>query len=425
LADESILSDDLLRQLISVGEVDVVVGLPTHNNAKTAAHVAQMIRTGLLHYFLRQRAVILNVDAGSRDGTRELVQAAAISDARDSASLHSLRTLRCISTRHVEGPGQATALQIILASTDLLRARACAVVSPASSSIEPDWMERLLRPVCSENCDFVTPIYRRNAFEGLLITNLLYPMIRALYAQRIREPHPADFAFSGRFGSHLLDLELWRNEFSRMGAEVCFTATAAAGGYRLQQSFLGAKGQVEQQSGDLVLAMRKTLGALFWSLEQDFAVWSASTEPHAVTTLGPEYEVTPETVRVNRKRLYQMFSSGLAELEPVLTSILAPTTLAELKHCAASGDDTFQYSDELWVKTVYEFAASNHRNVINRDHIIQALVPLYRGRVHTFLGHNRGLSAQVVEDRLEDLCRTFEHLKPYLLTLWTKQEGGS
>jgi hypothetical protein len=35
LADETLLTDDFLRQLINVGEVDIVVGLPTHNNAET------------------------------------------------------------------------------------------------------------------------------------------------------------------------------------------------------------------------------------------------------------------------------------------------------------------------------------------------------------------------------------------------------
>ena len=35
LEDGNFLTDDFLRQLINVGEVDILVGLPTHNNAKT------------------------------------------------------------------------------------------------------------------------------------------------------------------------------------------------------------------------------------------------------------------------------------------------------------------------------------------------------------------------------------------------------
>jgi hypothetical protein len=70
LAEESFLTDDFVRQLINVGEVDILVGLPTHNNAKTIGSIVSTIQSGLLRGFPRERAVIINVDAGSRDGTR-------------------------------------------------------------------------------------------------------------------------------------------------------------------------------------------------------------------------------------------------------------------------------------------------------------------------------------------------------------------
>ena len=69
MAEESILSDELVRQLISVGEVDILVGLPTFNDAQTVGQVVQVIRTGLLKYFPRERAAILNADGGSTDET--------------------------------------------------------------------------------------------------------------------------------------------------------------------------------------------------------------------------------------------------------------------------------------------------------------------------------------------------------------------
>jgi hypothetical protein len=425
LADEGILSDDLVRQLIGVGEVDVLVGLPTHNHAKTVGRIAQMIRAGLLRYFPRERTAILNMDAGSKDGTTDLVQAASISDTRESAALESLRTLHCISSRYSAHPDHGTALRTIVASAELLRARACAVIAPEGAEMTPEWIDRLVRPVYRDSCDFVTPVYRRHAFDGILITNLLYPLTRALFGKRLREPNPADFAFSSRFGSHLLASGLWQHELGRLGAEVCLTIDAIVGGYRLQQSFLGPKGRLEPHSADLVLVMRQTLGALFWSLDEYFPVWSKSTETQTVPTLGAEFDVTSEPMRVNRKRLYEMFRSGVADLEPILTSILSSPTLQELKRCATAGEDAFEFSDELWVKTVYEFAASYHRTVISRDHIIQAMVPLYRGRVHSFLGQSRGASGQQVEQQIEALCLTFERLKPYLLTIWAKPEGGS
>ena len=74
LAEESILTDEFLRQLIDVGEADVLVGVPTYNNAATVGQVVQTIRAGLLKYFPRERAVIVNADGGSRDQTCELVR---------------------------------------------------------------------------------------------------------------------------------------------------------------------------------------------------------------------------------------------------------------------------------------------------------------------------------------------------------------
>jgi len=425
LAEESILSDDLLRQLISVGEVDILVGLPTHNHARTVGHAAQMIRAGLLKYFPRQRAAILNADVGSKDGTSDVVKAAAISDGRELSAVQSLRTLHCISAQLAGSSNKGTAFQTIVAAADLLRARACVVVNPESVSMTPEWIDRLVRPIYREQFDLVTPVYRRHAFDGILITNLLYPVSRALYGKRVREPNPSDFAFSSRLGSDLMNQDSWRQEIKQAGAEFCFTAAAMAGGYRLLQSFLGPKERADVQSTDLVLAMRQILNALFWSLEEYYAAWNHSSESQPVQTDGAEYDVTFEPVRINRKRLYEMFRSGVSDLEPVLASILTSPTLEELKRCASTQEATIPYSGELWTRTVYEFAASYHRTVINRDHIIQALVPLYRGRVHTFLEQMRGVSSQEVEQSIEALCQTFEQLKPNLLAIWTKQEGGS
>jgi hypothetical protein len=424
LPEESVLSDELLRQLMSVGEVDVLVGLPTYNNAKTVGPVVQVIRTGLLKYFPRERAAILNTDGGSKDGTHELVQAASISDSRASDSVHSLRTLHCISATYLGNPSSGTALQTVLSAADLLRAKACVMIAPESSSIVPEWIDRLLRPVYRNECDYITPVYRRNRFEGLLITNLIYPMTRALYGVRIREPYSSEFGITGQFGAHLLAEPLWTQEAGRTGAELGFTISALAEGCRIHQAFLGPKGQLEHSPADLVAAMRSTVGTLFWSMGANYQRWSAVPETQTPPTLGPEYEIDTDPVRVNRKRLHQIFSSGVVELEPILRSILSASTVEQLKQAAAVPEDEFRYSDELWVRTVYEFAASYQRAVISRDHIIQALAPLFRGRTYTFMVENRESSQQEVEDHIEALCQTFERLKPYLLDQW-KVQGGA
>lgn len=424
MADENILSDDLLRQLISVGEVDILVGIHTHNHAKTIGHVVQVIREGVLKYFPRERVAIVNPDGGSTDGTPELVRAASISDVRHASNFQALRTLHCVSSQYSSVVSNGTAMHIVVAAADLLRAKACAVIAPESSEIQPDWMDRLLRPVYRDQFDFVTPAYRRHRFEGMLVTNLMYPMTRALYGQPVREPRPGEFAFSNRLASQFIGNDMWSDDAGRLGPDVCFTMVALSDGFRVFQTFLGPKGQLEQQASDLVAALRQTVGPLFWSMEKTEPSWSVIHEAHALASAGPSYEVTTDEISVDRTRLHQLFCSGVTDLAPVLKSILTPDTLQRLQSAAALAEDKFQYSEELWVKSVYEFASAYQRSVISRDHIIQALAPLYRGRAYAYLTENSKSSPDALEDHIERLCVTFERLKPYLIELWTAQEGG-
>jgi hypothetical protein len=422
LAEESFLTDDFLRQLINVGEVDILVGLPTHNNAKTIGSIVHTIQSGILRGFPRERAVVINADGGSRDGTPELVTGVSIDDARPASKLYALRTLHSVSTKYASSPASGVAFRTILAAAELLRAKACVVMSPESVNIEPEWISKLLRPIYSDGFDLVTPTYRRHKFEGLLITNLLYPMTRALYGLRIREAYSPEFGFSGRFGSHFLAQNAWQDGSDGAGAELRFTLAAITGRYRICQSFLGEKIHIERSAANLVPALRQTAGALFSALEPDFPAWSDVTGSQPPPTTGADHEALLDPLRVNRKRLREMFSTGVAELESVLQSILSPSTSAELQRIARLGEEEFHYSTELWARTVYEFAASYQKSVISRDHIIQALAPLFRGRALTFLLDNRNASAEDVENSIEGLCLEFETLKPYLLQLWKSRE---
>ncbi len=422
MAEESFLTDDFLRQLINVGEVDILVGLPTHNDAKTIGSIVHTIQRDILRCFPRERAVIINADGGSRDGTPELVTGVSIDDLRPASNPYALRTLHSISTRYAASPSSGVALRTILAAAELLRAKACVVMSPESANIESEWLSKLLRPIYRDGFDLVTPTYGRHKFEGLLITNLLYPMVRALYGVRIREAYSPEFGFSGRLGSQFLGQNVWNDGADGAGVELRFTLAAITGGYRICQSFLGEKDHIERRGADLVPALRQTVGALFSVLEADFPVWSSVAGSQPVPTTGADQKVLLEPVRVNRKRLREMFSTGVAELDSVFQSILSPSTLAELRRIARLEEAEFRYPAELWVRTVYEFAAAYRKSVISRDHIIQALAPLFRGRVFTFVTENRSASADDVENNIEGLCLEFEQLKPYLLQMWKSRK---
>ncbi|MGW8272639.1 MAG: glycosyltransferase, partial [Thermodesulfovibrionales bacterium] len=74
--------------------------------------------------------------------------------------------------------------------------------------------------------------------------------------------------------------------------------------------------------------------------------------------------------------------------------------------------------DEIWVEIIYSFAASAHRKVINSEHLLKSLTPLYLGRTASFVIQNWNSDAAEVEDRIERLCTVYEEKKSFLVEKW-------
>jgi hypothetical protein len=185
------------------------------------------------------------------------------------------------------------------------------------------------------------------------------------------------------------------------------------------QSFLGPTAPPAAGTGpNFVEAVRHAVGNLFWCLENFQGYWIDHKGSEAVPTFGPEHELTSEGKAPNIDQLFEMFRKGVSELDAVLASILVHDTHAQIKRIADLEPSKFKFSTELWVKTLCEFAASYHRTVIARDHVVQALVPLYRGQMYSFFLEHTNSSAEAIEADCEALCQEFERQKAYLIERW-------
>ena len=423
MAEETFLSDEFVRKLTAVGEVDILVGVPTFNNRGTIEKVVNAIQLGLVKYFPRERVVLVNPDGGSNDGTPEAVEKSSIPDFRSLLSSSPLRTIHRISTTYGGVDGRSNSWRIIMAAADLLRARACAVVSPDLESITPEWVEALVRPIYKEQFDLVTPIYHRHKYDGLLVKNIIAPTIRSVYGLKVREPVGGEFGFSGRLACHYMEQDVWHEEFVRARTEIWMTTRAIADGFRLCQSFLGPKIHAPESSAqNIVATIQDALGALFGCMETQESYWVSRTEPpQPVPVFGFEYSSGLEPRRINRKRMLAMFKNGVSQLTPILESILSAETLREIQGVSQQDEKHFRFPDELWVKTIYEFAASYHHSVINREHLLQALTPIYRGRIYSVVLESQRADAEQIERRIEVLSQEYERLRPELVEKWARK----
>jgi glucosylglycerate synthase len=419
VADETFLPDDLLRQLMGVGEVDLLVGVSSTAAPNVLSSVVQAITQSFQHQFVRQRVVIVLLDDGVNHPDGLPVVPA---DAQSKPRVHGLTTLRTIHqvTASFAGPPKpGLALRTILACADLLQAKACAVVSPFSPNLSADWITKLLGPVYHDNFDLVAPLYSRHKYQGLLIRNLLYPMSHSVFGCEIREIFPAEWGFSGRLGSYCLTQEGWQEEPIRARPEAWMPICANSSDFRCCQVYLGEKLQLLPGAPtDIVEILRETVGTLFWCLEKQQALWMDHDSSQPAPTLGDTQKLTSEPTEMDRHRIYEMFRTGVTDLAPILSSILDPETHAEIKTMVSIEEGKFRFNPDLWVRTVYDFAAAYHRAVMNRDHVIQALVPLYRGMTHSFLVEHADSSPAEIEAADEMLCSEFELQKPYLKERW-------
>jgi glucosylglycerate synthase len=422
VAEATFLSDEFVRQLTAVGEVDILVGLPTLNNRDTVQRVVSAILVGLVKYFPRERSALINPDGGSKDGTSEAVQAASVPDYRTVLASHPLRTMHVVTEHYPGVQGHSAALRMLFAAADLLRAKVCVLISPDLESVTPEWIDALVRPVLKESLDFVLPVYQRHRFDGLLVKNLLHPLIRAAYGYQVEEPVGREVALSGRLAAHFGGDESRREDFPGLGAYAWMTTAAMAGGYRICQAYLGPRITATRRSSlDLSTTLQEVAGALFRCMELHESYWTFRQGCEDVLTFGFRPILDLDPVRIDRKRMFQMFKSGVEELGSVLEKILSSDTLEAINEISKREERSFRFPDELWAKTVCQFAASYHRSVMNRDHLLQALTPLYRGRVGSFISENARAGAEEVESRLGSLRQEYERLKPYLIENWNRQ----
>ncbi len=408
--------------LRDIGAVDLLVGIPSYNNAATVGHVVRAVGAGLAKYFPKERAVLVNSDGGSSDDTPDIVARTAV-DHRHFLIADRQSVLHRIVTPYHGIPGKGSAFRTIFEIARRLNARACAVVDADLRSISPEWIEMLLRPIVEQGFDYVAPFYLRHKYDGTITNSLAYPLTRVLYGKQIRQPIGGEFGFSGDLAAHYVDQHVWESEVARFGIDIWMTTEAIANGARVCQSFLGAKiHNPKDPASDLSGMLRQVVGSLFSSMEQHVGIWSRIQGSESVPLFGFPYEVGVEPVHVDINSMISHFRQGLADLDSIWRQIFTARTFEHLLDLNADASSECRIPDELWAHIVYDAAAAYHHRILPQEHLLKSLTPLYLGRTASFVLATQGLTSAEAERSISGLCQAFEQTKPYLLARWDERE---
>jgi len=384
--DQLTLDEQLKGGITKIGSADLVVGIPSFRNAATIGYVAQTAAKGLLEHFPGARVAIVNADGGSQDGTPDRV-------------VEGASGVPVAVGRYIGPPGKGSAFRAIFTAVGMLGARACAVVDSDLRSITPEWIGRLLLPITSGNADYMTPLYARHKHDGTITNSVAYPLTRALYGFRVRQPIGGEFGFRADLARAYLDQPVWDTDVARFGIDIFMTTTAIARGARVAQAFLGAKvHDPKDPAADLGPMFTQVVGTLFRMAADNEAMWSKVQGSKDVPVIGDPMPVEPEAIPADPARLREKYTAAKGAHEATWREILSSPVPDEL-------------DAKTWARIVFDHLDAALRRPTESEPLARSLLPLYQLRTATFIEEVRDMTTTQSETVIEDGARAMEEEK--------------
>jgi hypothetical protein len=386
---------------------DVVVGVPAERDRAAAAEAALAVQAGLRQAFPGRPTLALVLTADPAD---TLAPGATIPLPEPGAPAPAIHT--------GGGASPEGALHTLLDVALALGAPACALLEPMPRPADPGWLRAIVDPVLRGDADLVAPSYSRRRLDGVLVTGLVYPLTRALFGQRLRQPLGRELVMSRRLAEHLSRDSEWRTDPTHAGADLWVITKALVRECRCAQVFLGPRPVRQPQPPDVSDALAGVLGTVFHEMVLHAAHWQRIRGSCAVATFGDEHlpEDPPHAPAV--APLVKGFALGAQDLRRVWMSVLPPQAIYALERIPRDPPEAFRMPDRVWARVVYDFAVGWRVKAMDRLQLLRSMTPLYLGWVASWVNEAGPLEAAAADERLERLCEAFEAEKPYLISRW-------
>ena len=213
---------------------DVVVALTSYNDVRTVgARRARGARGAGAILRVAAQTLLVLADARSTDGTREAARAAVGAGAICRAGAAAGRRPSA-SCRITAIPVAAAAMRAILQIAARLGAGACAVLDAGLENVDARVDRAAGRAGRGRRVRLRLAVLSSGASAKARITKgIVYPMFRALYGVRLRQPAAGEFGCSGRLVAHYLEQDFWDAERAEAGIDLWLAVAAVCGGFRV------------------------------------------------------------------------------------------------------------------------------------------------------------------------------------------------
>jgi hypothetical protein len=394
----------------NITEAEMVVAIPSYREAKLIAHPTSQAAQGLKRYFADKSCVLINCDNNSDDGTKEAFFGA------DTAGVPQMY----LSTPPgIKGKGNN--FHNLFRKVVQLKAQAVVVVDADLKSITPQWIKHLGEPLFND-FGYVAPLYVRHKYDGTITNAIAYPLTRALYGRRVRQPIGGDFGFSGDLARIYLSSPSWSEAVQHFGIDIWMTTLAMNNNVPICQAYMGRPKihKPKDPGSDLGPMFSQVVGTIFNLMTQSTGYWMRVkwSRPTAIFGFGLGEVEMPPPVKVSQETLAEKFKAGFGEYQELWTKILTESIMNKVNEIGQLPSEQFEFPVQLWAKLLFDYAVAYRDKVVVEAELLNSLIPLYFGKTLSFVRKTERMSVQQAEEFIENECMVFEETKPYLLERW-------
>ena len=394
----------------NINNADLIVSIPSYNEADSIAFPTLQASLGIKKYFPDKKAVIVNCDNNSPDNTKKVF----LETETEIPKIY-------ISTApDVKGKGNN--FKNLFKKVVELQAKAVVVVDADLKSITPEWIKHLGEPLFN-GFSYTAPLYVRHKYDGTITNGIAYPLSRALYGRRVRQPIGGDFGFSGKLADVYLESDVWNDATANFGIDIWMTTLAFNQRVRVCQSFMGRPKihRPKDPAASLGPMFREVVGTIFSLMNNFESNWLniKYSRPTAIYGFGLGETEVPPKVNVDTDKLIDNFQNGFKQYDTIWKEVLSGDVHSKLYEIKDLKKDVFTFPTDLWARVLYDWAIA-YRDSNDRDSLMDSLIPLYFGKTLSFVKKTEKMTIQQAEAAIEEDCMVFESTKPYLVRKWEK-----
>jgi len=402
------LKENLKQKLEQIKEADIIVGIPSYHNQDTIKNVIDQISNGLEQFYPDLKSMVIVSDGGSTDDTQE------------KAEKVNTGKIKKIITTYQGLPGKGSALRTVFAASCALKTKVGLCLDADLRSIKSDWVKKLANPILENKCDFIAPLYLRHKYDATITNDIAYPLTRALYGIRVRQPIGGDFAFSQKLASEYLEQDVWKSDVARFGIDIFMSTIAICHGYKIGQSPLGVKSHNPKDPITLIPMFRQVVGTMFDLSEKYHNRWQKIQGSVNPRITGKVEFFEPEKITFSLEKLKINFRKGWEKFSFLWEKMLEKPNFKYLNRVKEEKDLLYASS---WAKIVYDYLLAYHKNnnKVEKSELLKSLVPIYQIRIASFIEETEAVNSEKAERIIENQALAFEDCKPYLVERWNKK----